>query len=178
MSETPPLTAPQPQPTRCGLATWSLVLGILSLTCFWIFTAIPAVICGHKALSRIGRSGGTLEGSGLAIGGLVTGYLSIAMLPIIALLAAIAIPNFVQARTTAQMNYCINNLRQIDAATQMWALDNKKSGSAVPEPADLTKYLGRDFSTFKCPAGGTYTLTPAGHVPTCSIPGHQLPEPR
>src|SRR5258705_1891972 len=37
---------------------------------------------------------------------------------IIGLLAAIAIPNFVRARTTAQMNACINNLRQIDGAKQ------------------------------------------------------------
>ncbi len=35
---------------------------------------------------------------------------------IIGLLAAIAIPNFVRARTTAQQNACINNLRQIDSA--------------------------------------------------------------
>jgi type II secretory pathway pseudopilin PulG len=39
---------------------------------------------------------------------------------IIGLLAAIAIPNFVKARTTAQKNACINNLRQIDGAIQQW----------------------------------------------------------
>ena len=42
---------------------------------------------------------------------------------IIGLLAAIAIPNFVKARTTAQKNACINNLRQIDGAIQEWALE-------------------------------------------------------
>ena len=41
---------------------------------------------------------------------------------IIGLLAAIAIPNFVRARQTSQTNACINNLRQIDAAKQQWAL--------------------------------------------------------
>ena len=41
---------------------------------------------------------------------------------IIGLLAAIAIPNFVRARNTAQKNTCINNLRQIDGAKQQWAL--------------------------------------------------------
>jgi prepilin-type N-terminal cleavage/methylation domain-containing protein len=35
---------------------------------------------------------------------------------IIGLLAAIAIPNFVKARTTSQQNACINNLRLVDAA--------------------------------------------------------------
>ena len=41
---------------------------------------------------------------------------------IIGLLAAIAIPNFVRARTQSQKNACINNLRQIDGAIQQWAL--------------------------------------------------------
>ena len=54
---------------------------------------------------------------------------------IIGLLAAIAIPNFVKARATSQANACINNLRQIDAAAQQWALEKgKKTGtpSAIP----------------------------------------------
>ena len=51
---------------------------------------------------------------------------------IIGLLAAIAIPNFVRARTTSQMNACINNLRQIDGAKQQWALENKVTGAATP----------------------------------------------
>jgi hypothetical protein len=42
-----------------------LVLGILSLVCFTIFAAIPGVICGHKALSKIKHSNGTLTGQGL-----------------------------------------------------------------------------------------------------------------
>ena len=41
---------------------------------------------------------------------------------IIGLLAAIAIPNFVRARTTSQQNACINNLRQIDGAIQQLSL--------------------------------------------------------
>ena len=46
---------------------------------------------------------------------------------IIGLLAAIAIPNFVHARTTAQQaNACINNLRQIDGAKQQWAPESKQ----------------------------------------------------
>ena len=48
---------------------------------------------------------------------------------IIGLLAAIAIPNFVKARTTSQQNACINNLRQYDGAVQQWVLENKKQSS-------------------------------------------------
>ena len=42
---------------------------------------------------------------------------------IIGLLAAIAIPNFVKARATSQQNACINNMRQITAACNQWALE-------------------------------------------------------
>ena len=48
---------------------------------------------------------------------------------IIGLLAAIAIPNFVKARATAQKNSCIANLKQIDGAVQQWALENKKAAT-------------------------------------------------
>ena len=51
---------------------------------------------------------------------------------IIGLLAAIAIPNFVRARTTSQMNACINNLRQVDGAKQQWALETKQATNATP----------------------------------------------
>src|SRR4026208_535932 len=53
---------------------------------------------------------------------------------IIGLLAAIAIPNFVKARQTAQKNACINNLRKIDGAKEQWALENRAAaGAAVTE---------------------------------------------
>ena len=167
MNGTPPSPVPS-QPKNCGLAIWSLVLGILSLTCFYIFTAIPAVICGHTALSRIKRSGGALTGNGLAIGGLVTGYLGIAMsICLIPMLAAIAIPNFVRARNTAQRNACINNLRQIDGAKQQWALEHKKPDTDTPASSDLVFYM-KDAQFPVCPAGGTYTINPVNAEPTCS----------
>jgi len=43
---------------------------------------------------------------------------------IIGLLAAIAIPNFIRARQTAQRNACIANLKQIQGAIQVWAIDS------------------------------------------------------
>jgi len=164
------------QPKTSGLAIWSLVLGILSLTCFWLLTAIPAVICGHVAYSRIKRSAGALSGNGLALGGLITGYACIALsIFLIPLLAAIAIPNFVKARSTAQMNACISNLRQIDGAKEMWVVENKKETSDTPTAQELDAYFKGGFSSLKCPAGGVYTINPAGEKPTCSIPNHQLP---
>jgi hypothetical protein len=167
-----------PQPKTSALAIWSLVLGILSLACFTIFAAIPGVICGHKALSKIKRSGGALTGQGLAIAGLVTGYLGIAWAIIfIPMMMAIAIPNFVKARDVSMQNACINNLRQIDAAKNEWALENNKTNGTPVTEADIKTYIKLDAggNLPKCPAGGTYTIGPVGDVPTCSVPGHKLP---
>jgi len=174
MDELPPLQTTPAQPKNCGLAIWSLVLGILSLTCFWLLTAIPAVICGHMAYARIRRSAGALSGQGLAIAGLVTGYLAIAMsILVLPLLAAIAVPNFVKARSTAQMNVCISNLRMIEGAKEQWALETKKEKADNPLAADLAPYLKAQLN---CPAGGVYTFNAVGEKPTCSITSHRLPD--
>jgi prepilin-type N-terminal cleavage/methylation domain-containing protein len=95
---------------------------------------------------------------------------------IIGLLAAIAIPNFVRARDTAQKNSCINNLRQIDAAKQQWALENKMNDTSSPATTDVQNYLKNNLFPH-CPSGGTYTINEVNTDPTCSIPGHVLPSP-
>jgi prepilin-type N-terminal cleavage/methylation domain-containing protein len=105
---------------------------------------------------------------------------------IIGLLAAIAIPNFVRARATSQANACINNLRQIDAACNEFALEQgKTTGSAAPSlTTDLTPYikLNSNNAIPSCPAQGSYTVGTVGAVPqvTCSLgnsvnPPHRLP---
>ncbi len=98
---------------------------------------------------------------------------------IIGLLAAIAIPNFVRARTQSQMNACINNLRQIDGAVQQWALETKQAANASVSFASIQPYLK---NSVVCPAGGTtfgnsYTITTVTNKPTCQkVPStHQLP---
>jgi prepilin-type N-terminal cleavage/methylation domain-containing protein len=88
---------------------------------------------------------------------------------IIGLLASIAIPNFVKARTTAQMNACISNLRQIDGAIQQWALDTKQGDTATVTPADILPYLKNSVT---CPSGGktfsdSYTVSTVQARPTC-----------
>jgi prepilin-type N-terminal cleavage/methylation domain-containing protein len=92
---------------------------------------------------------------------------------IIGLLAAIAIPNFVRARTTSQMNACINNLRQVDGAKQQWALETKQATNATPVVTDISVYLRNSVT---CPAGGagitmgnSYTINDVSTKPTCKI---------
>ena len=103
---------------------------------------------------------------------------------IIGLLAAIAIPNFIKARKTAQMNACINNLRQIDGAINEWALETGQSnGNSVADVSTVSSYikLNGASSVPGCPAGGAYTTHSIGNIPQveCSLsdatPPHRLP---
>src|SRR5947208_16104983 len=75
---------------------------------------------------------------------------------IIGLLAAIAIPNFVRARTTSQQNACINNLRQLDGAVQQWALENKADSGASDRLTAIKPYVKLTSANTlpSCPANG------------------------
>ena len=92
------------------------------------------------------------------------------------ILAGIAIPNFVKARGMSQQNACINNLRQLDAAKNQWALENNKKADDVPTEADLKPFIRLINGELpRCPQGGHYTLGPVSEAPKCSQPGHVLP---
>ncbi len=103
---------------------------------------------------------------------------------IIGLLVAIAIPNFVRSRGTAQAKACIHNMRQMDEAIQQWALEHGQTTGTSVGMNDIAPYLKLTSSNTvaPCPAGGTYTLAPLGTAPsvTCSLgttvtPEHVLP---
>ena len=89
---------------------------------------------------------------------------------IIGLLAALAVPNFVQARTNARRSACVNNLRLIDAAKEQYALANNKDSSTTPAAGDLTAYL-KNSAMPTCPGNGSYSINAIGTTPTCSLSG-------
>ena len=97
---------------------------------------------------------------------------------IIGLLAAIAIPNFVKARTTAQVNACIANLKQIDGAVQQWTLENKKAATDTYALTDTTVLAYLKGSRLPaCAGGGTYSAAATvSDSPSCSLSasGHTL----
>ena len=95
---------------------------------------------------------------------------------IIGLLAAIAIPSFIKARTESQKNACINNLRQIDSAKEQWALNENQPATATPVAGDLDAYIKGTTSNVTCPAAGasgtfatSYTINTLGTNPACQI---------
>ena len=81
---------------------------------------------------------------------------------LIGLLATIATPTWVRARTSSQMNTCVNNLRQIEAAKQQWALETKQSTNATPAYSDISPYMKNSIS---CPAAGTDTSFSGSYDP-------------
>ena len=92
---------------------------------------------------------------------------------IIGLLAAIAIANFVRARSTSQMNICINNLRQIDSAKQQWALQNNKAGTDLSTAAEIAPFFGHgtggSLTSVYCPLDATKTFTASYMVNACNV---------
>ena len=100
---------------------------------------------------------------------------------VIGLLAAIAISNFVRARSASQMNICINSLRQIDAAKQQWALQNNKAATDLPASSDIAPFFGHSsggsLTSVYCPLDAartfdsSYTINACNVAPTCKIQG-------
>lgn len=92
---------------------------------------------------------------------------------IIGILLAIAVPNFLRARESSRTRSCIANLRQIEAAKEQWAMDNKKGATDTPAQADLAPTYVKSYPS--CPSGGAYTIGDMSTNPVCNQAGHVLP---
>jgi prepilin-type N-terminal cleavage/methylation domain-containing protein len=97
---------------------------------------------------------------------------------IIAILAAVAIPNFISYRKQSQATACVANMKQIQSAKEMWYMNN----STDPSLNDLVGSEKKIKTNPVCPAGGTYTVGDSTTDPSCSIGTtlgsdykHQLP---
>lgn len=138
-----PSSTADPNAQTDGKAIASLVLGILSLTIFSIFAGIPAVILGHVSRSNIKKSMGRLKGEGVALAGLIMGYISFLAIPfIILIIAAIAIPNLLRARISANESAAIEAVRDINtAAVSYQERDQRRSF-----PSDLKQLRSADHA--------------------------------
>lgn len=100
---------------------------------------------------------------------------------IVGLLAAIAVPNFVQARVSARRNTCINNLRLISAAKDQAALESNLDETQTPTTAQMSPYL-KGGAVPEEPISGSSTSYTIGAIsinPVCANSGgtnlHLLP---
>lgn len=113
-----------------GLAITSLVLGIasiaLSFFCIGFLLVIPGIVTGVIALVKINKEPALFGGKGLAIGGIVMSCVPLLFIPIV---AAIAIPNFLSARKSANEAAAIGRLRTIASAQVTYSQNSNKYGT-------------------------------------------------
>jgi hypothetical protein len=94
---------------------------------------------------------------------------------------AVAIPNFIRARSTSSSNYYVNSLRQIEGAKTEWMYETGKTTNDTPTWAELLPYLNGGITNCYAtngvvvrPAGGTYTIGRVGEPPSCLVDGQRV----
>lgn len=92
---------------------------------------------------------------------------------IIGLLAAIAIPGFMKARTEARAQTCANNCRLYEAAMEQELM--KGNDAVTCATVDPEYFKGNTLPV--CPDEGTYSYTAANATVTCSVHGAAEVEP-
>src|SRR5260370_30317217 len=110
-----------------GKAIASLVCGIAGFV-IPILSAIAAIVLGHLSLSEIRKSGGRLKGQSMAVAGLVLGYVGVAFLPFILIIAAIAIPNLLRSRMAANEASAVGSLRVYETALVTYNAQSPNTG--------------------------------------------------
>lgn len=125
-----------------------------------------------RTLSRASRHPLAYFFALFTLGGRSTGGANILItVAVIGMLAAIALPAFVQAREKAQVSVCVSNMRMIEKAKEGAALKYAhKEGEAIPE-SQISEFLGRGLEQIHCPRGGQYVAGSVGQEPECSIHG-------
>jgi len=136
--------SPQPKPDsdegkKTGMATASLVLGIIGFFTAGLLGigAIIGVILGGIALQRASKNPGEYGGKGLSIAGIALNSLSVVSIFFIGIIAAIAIPNLLAARSAANEGAAIGSMR-----TLLQAEAEFMKSSTVNRCGDLNDLLG------------------------------------
>lgn len=90
---------------------------------------------------------------------------------VIAIIMAMAIPNFLHAREASRSRACTQNLRQFQTAKDQWAIVTRAGAAATPERSELvTEFMkGTEDTLPECPAGGDYSLNSLRDPPACTV---------
>jgi len=154
-------TTPSPAAKTSARAVWSLVLGVLGMTCLWLLGSIPAILLGILAVKGIDRSGGTLQGRGLGIAGIVTGSLGIFTgIGTVAMMAALLIPALSGGRMRAQQAREMSQVRQIALGCRAYAIDRNGAYPATLSALADGGYLDPQVLEADTPVGAAYLYRP------------------
>jgi type II secretory pathway pseudopilin PulG len=163
--EIPGMNSEQPQTD--GKAIGSLICGIASVTILSILAGIPAVILGHISRSDIRNSGGRLKGQGLALAGLIMGYISLAVIPLILIAATILIPSLIRSRQAAHEAAAVSTLWKINTAEEAYRSTSKGRFGQMTDLVDKnlldpdirTAVSGYSYAVTVSAAGSEFTAT-------------------
>jgi len=175
ISPTIPETSTVPSANATGqetsnLAIWALVCGCLSLF-LSLLASIPAIILGHMGLNQIKRNPG-MQGRGMALAGLILGYVFTLILPIISIIAIsilIALGNQVKSTfktIQAQENSPQSTNSADQSATTSGPITNAPP-QTTPAPASTNS---PDQSTNSAPASTNSPDSSTNAAPSTNAP--------
>ena len=154
-----PLLAVPAETKTSGFAITSLVLGILGICGI---TALVGLIMGVVALVKINRSGGRLQGQGLAIAGIcVSAFMLLVSIPF---MAGLTLPALARARHRAQIFsqstpqqrmqtiQCVNNMKQLGLAVRVYAVDHNDQLPPAATWCDAIQSNVGSPKVFQCPS--------------------------
>src|SRR5438046_807308 len=164
-SSPPPPPVPQPAPRTAPAAIWSLILAILSFTCGSLPTAIPAVICGHVARSKIRKSGGNLGGMGIATAGLILGYIALALgvMGIPLLVSMIQSDRGRLHRLSIERKEIVSNDGKINWSAQIRPLFPKRASLRYHKSLRFKRYSSEKILVVYFPFRSTVTFRAPGY---------------
>ncbi len=168
----------------CGLATATCIFKVIPyINTLFGFTILTPVFLGmmQASVNELARTSATTaprtalpvatSPAGGMSGGVIAAIVCACIIPVIALLAAIAIPSFMKARSMSRSAACVNNLRIIENAKEQAATaHNYQDGATVPA-AEVSQYVKGGLDRLICRKGGHYTIKPLGQEPECSAHG-------
>ena len=149
------------------LAIWALVCGCLSVV-FSLLASIPAIVLGHLGLNQIKKNPG-LRGHGMALAGLILGYVFTVLLPIISIIAIsvlIALGN--QVKTVFST---INSQLAAEQTTNSPDQTSTTPDQSTPAPATTNspdQSTNSAPASTNSPASSTNSSTPSTNAPDSS----------
>ncbi|MBD3246722.1 MAG: DUF4190 domain-containing protein [Candidatus Omnitrophica bacterium] len=142
------------QNRKKGMAVASFICGILFI--FGPITGIPALVLGILALNNANKQGDRYGGKGFAVTGIVLSSVGILLLPLM-MLAAIGIPQYVRAVSTARQAQVKTNLSTLYWAVQEYYLEYGEYPDTLQDLQDLPAMGVRTAEALRANESHTYT---------------------
>jgi hypothetical protein len=159
-------TPPQSQ-TRKGLAIASLILGIVSIPTLGLLGvgAITAIVLGAIAYSRSKKEPAIFGGKGMAMAGIITSVVSLLLIPVFGILAAILVPQMIHASQYGRESAAIQTLRTIHDIEMNFEAMNSRF--ATLDELAKSSLIDRNYSGGNAVSGYGYSSSDVSQETYC-----------